>query len=64
MAAPSHRRLHSHLWSSETLVKGMKSVTSQSTTGMMLKTEDESDSELAMEYAASCLSFHTWVFFH
>lgn len=43
--------LRSSVWSSQTLVQGMKNVTSQPT-NFLVKDEDE-DPELAAEYAVS-----------
>lgn len=46
------KRLRSALWSSETLVTGMKSVKGQQFS-MMTLVKDEQDKELALEYEAS-----------
>ena len=48
------KRLRSALWSSETLNKGMKEIAGQPDGIMAPKSEEESDVELAMEYAVSC----------
>ena len=45
------KRLRSALWSSETLVHGMRNVNNQSCS-MMLKPKDEEDGDLVNEYNA------------
>ena len=49
-----HSRLRSAVWSSETLVTGIKAIQAQQDT-MMVKTEDEQDAALEKEYKATWL---------
>ncbi len=47
------RRLRSSIWSSETLLHGMRAVSEQPN-GLLMKDEDE-DEDLALEYQVPCL---------
>lgn len=48
------KRLRSALWSSETLIQGMKAISKQPDRMMAPKDELESDDDLALEFQVSC----------